>query len=83
MPAVSVGLTSTTIVAADPDQGRRVRVRNTGAQILHVDIGTAAAVASGYPVAATTGEVTLDLPAGQALNGITVTAPVDVRYLAV
>jgi actin-like ATPase involved in cell morphogenesis len=83
MSAVSVGTSSTAILAADPNQSRRVRIRNTGGTVLHVEIGAAAAVATGYPVAATTGEVVLDLPAGEALNGITITAPIDVRYLVI
>lgn len=84
MPAVSVGTSTTEIVPADPDNHRRVFVRNaTATQVVHLAVGEAAATTSGYPLPTASPVVELNLPPGQALNGITVVAAQDVRYIAV
>lgn len=85
MAAVAVDLTSTAVVAADPDQHRTVKLKNLGPNAIYCEIGAAAVVATSYPVAATSGEATFDLPPGVALNAITTSAiqatPADTRVL--
>ncbi len=85
MAAVAVDVTSTAVVAADPDQHRTVKLKNLGPNAIYVEIGAAAVVATSYHVAATSGEATFSLPPGVALNAITTSAiqatPADTRTL--
>lgn len=85
MAAVAVDTSTTAVVAADPDNHRRVKLKNLGPNAIYVEIGAAAVVATSYHVAATSGEATFDLPPGVALNAITTSAiqstPQDTRVL--
>ena len=85
MAAVAVNTSTTEILAADPDQHRTAKVQNLGPNAIYVEAGAAAAVATSFKIAATSGEAEFKVPAGVALNAITTSAiqstPSDTRVL--
>jgi len=85
MAAVQLTTAASTLVAADPDQHREVTVANLGPNKIYLETNGTATVIGGLPVAATTGAVTVKLPAGVALSAIVETAnqasPADTRIL--
>jgi hypothetical protein len=86
MAAVQVQTTSTTLLAADPDQWRTVVVQNLGPNAIFLETTGAATAAGGLQVAATTGLVTLTITPNTTVAAIAATAnqttPADTRLLA-
>jgi hypothetical protein len=85
MPQITVGLTSTTVLSsAENPRGRRVLVKNMDAKgAVCFEVDAPATMEGGYPVDEGGGELEILLPAGAALNAITVDLPSDVRFLVV
>lgn len=87
MPAVSVLTTTTEIVAADPDNWRQVWLsKDATANPVYVNIGAAATTNDYRALLATASDRLgwpIQLPPGQALNGIATTAAVTVNYLVI
>lgn len=77
---------STALVAADPDQHRKVKIANLGPNPIWVEIGAAAVVATSYKITNGTSD-TFDVPQAVAVNAIASTAdqvsPADTRVLVV
>lgn len=87
MAAVNVGLTAANLLAADPDQHRSVIVQNLGPNAIYLEIGAAAAVATGFKVLAAATSPMIPLHAGNALSAIAETAaqtsPANTRVITV
>lgn len=62
-----------------------IEIRNLGPNAVYVEVGAAAAVATGTPIPATSGTLRIRRSPGQAVNVIAATAlqvsPADTRYL--
>jgi hypothetical protein len=85
MAAVQVATTTTVLVTADPDQARTVSIANMGPQIVYVEVGAPAVIASSLPIPATTGRLDLLVPANTAVNAICSVlqvTPADTRVIA-
>jgi hypothetical protein len=85
MPAFQAQTTTSALLAGTNNGYETVFIQNLGPNLIYVEVGAAAAAATGVQVAITTGTVTVKRPPLTAINVLAAVAnqvsPADTRYV--